>query len=280
MSITITTTFASFINKNNNKYNKNLINPSSKLIIKLIMLFPLLFVNVTESLCLTHLNNNINNLTQFHVESSSFKTVHFSSPPSKYINPKLNLNQQMTSTTITITSNKHNNNKIRIIPQKIMNENSTIHWLLDRLINVGFNTVGLYDMACRENAICRAAFSLITRMPDSVIQYGLDQIQNLPPAMLGEHDYTYAWVAGIGIGAGEEESKQTDPDLVSGIETCNALYPCEDQSGNGDDEITMTMLANQLSEEMLKNIELQEANKMKKKKPNKNTNNNTSLSLG
>lgn len=109
--------------------------------------------------------------------------------------------------------------------------NSSLRWFMDRLVDLGYYTVGV-SRKCRENSVCHAAQNLVARMPESFVEQGQIKLKNLPIQTLGNHEYTDAWL--IGLGSSNES------------EVCDDIYECDKSKMDPEDLSVMQRIMSEV----------------------------------
>src|SRR5699024_6294987 len=107
---------------------------------------------------------------------------------------------------------RHLDKRIVTFENHTLPMNSSIRWFLDRLVDLGYYTVGV-PRNCRENSVCHAAQNFVASMPESFVEQGQIKLKNLPIQTLGNHEYTDAWLIGLGS--------------ASETEICDDIYECD-----------------------------------------------------
>lgn len=109
--------------------------------------------------------------------------------------------------------------------------NSSLRWFMDRLVDLGYYTVGV-SRKCRENSVCHAAQNMVARMPEYFVEQGQIKLKNLPIQTLGNHEYTDAWVIGL---ASSNESQ-----------VCDDIYECDKSKMEPEDLSVMQRIMSQV----------------------------------
>ena len=106
----------------------------------------------------------------------------------------------------------HLEKRIVVLQNHTVPMNSSLRWFMDRLVDLGYYTVGV-PRKCRENSVCHAASNFVGSVPDTFIEHWQTKIKNLPIQTLGNHEYTDAWL--IGLGSANEPA------------VCDDIYDCD-----------------------------------------------------
>ncbi|KAI2802222.1 hypothetical protein BLOT_010415 [Blomia tropicalis] len=131
---------------------------------------------------------------------------------------------------IVRSTNMFNHERIVLfpVPEQPVEADSTFRSLLNRLIDIGYQTVGVTEQ-CRENSICNSANYIVQRVPDYVIEQGVEQLNELPPSMFGDHEYTDAWMLGMGA---QNDNK-----------VCDMIYHCLEKNSTNTMEMARRLIA-------------------------------------